>query len=145
MKPSPGRYDYPEHVSDIYVQAYGKDLEEAFVNAALGMMEVITDTSKVRAKEAVEEVIEAEDLQMLLYKWLEAILVRLDADQLVFSSFEVKIERMEKGYVLRALMRGEKFKPRYHRSGTHVKAVTLHDMEVEEPLGRARVKVLLDI
>jgi SHS2 domain-containing protein len=145
MKPCPGKYDYPEHTSDVYVQAYGSSLEEAFENAALGLTGVMTDVSLIRPEQTVEEIVEAEDVQMLLYKWLEAILVRLDAEQMVFSVFKVRIEDKDGKYVLKAVMKGEKFKPGYHTSGTHVKAVTLHDMEIEESLGRARVKVLLDI
>lgn len=145
VKPYPGKYDYPEHTSDIYVQAYGKSLEEAFENAALGLTEIITDTSKIRPEQIVEENIEAEDVQMLLYKWLETILIRLDAEQMVFSSFKVKIGKKEEKYVLKAVLRGERFKPGRHSSRTHVKAITLHDMEIEESPRRARVKVLLDI
>ncbi|MDW8034085.1 MAG: archease [Nitrososphaerota archaeon] len=145
MKSCPGKYDYPEHTSDIYVQAYGKDLDEAFENAALGLTGIITDVSLVRPEKVVEETVEAEDIQMLLYKWLEAILVRLDAEQMVFSEFDVKIERVGDTYILKAVMKGERFKPGYHTSGTHVKAVTLHDMEIEESYEKARVKVLLDI
>ncbi|MBO3800651.1 MAG: archease [Candidatus Brockarchaeota archaeon] len=145
MKPCPGKYDYPEHTSDVYVQAYGSNLEEAFENAALGLTGVITDISLIRPEQTVVEIVEAEDIQMLLYKWLEAILIRLDADQMVFSEFKVKIEKEENNYILRATMRGEKFKQGYHTSGTQVKAVTLHDMEIEETSKEARVKVLLDI
>ena len=145
MKPCPGKYDYPEHTSDVYVQAYGRSLEEAFENTALGSTGVITDVSRIRPKHAVEETVEAEDLQMLLYKWLAAILVRLDAEQMVFSVFNVKIERENGKYVLKAVMRGERFTPGWHASGTQVKAVTLHDMEIDESPSGARVKVLLDI
>lgn len=145
MKPCPGKYDYPDHTSDVYVQAYGKDLEEAFENAALGLTGVITDVSLIRPEQVVEETVEAEDVQMLLYKWLEAILVRLDAEQMVFSEFDVKIEKKKDLYILKSVMKGEKFRPDHHTSGTHVKAVTLHDMEIDESPGKARVKVLLDI
>jgi len=129
----------------VYVQAYGRSLEEAFENAALGLTGVVTDVSRIRPEQTVEETVEAEDLQMLLYKWLEAILVRLDAEQMVFSVFNVKIERESCKYVLKAVMRGERFKPGWHTGGTQVKAVTLHDMEIEEHPGKARIKVLLDI
>jgi len=145
VKPCPGKYDYPEHTSDVYVQAYGRSLEEAFENAALGLTGVVTDVSRIRPEQTVEETVEAEDLQMLLYKWLEAILVRLDAEQMVFSVFNVKIEREGCKHVLKAVMRGERFKPGWHTSGTQVKAVTLHEMEIEEYPGKARIKVLLDI
>lgn len=145
MRPCPRKYDYPEHVSDIYVQAYGKTLEEAFENAALGLTEIITDTSKISLEKTLEETVEAKDVQMLLYKWLEAILIRLDAEQMVFSSFKVKIKRGKKKHVLKAVLKGERFKPGYHTSGTHVKAITLHNMEIEESPRGARIKVLLDI
>lgn len=145
MRPCPGKYDYPEHVSDIYVQAYGKNLEEAFENAALGLTNIVTDPSRIRPETVVEETIEAEDVQMLFYKWLESILIRLDAEQTVFSVFDVKIDRENSKYVLKAVMKGERFKPGWHTSGTHVKAVTLHDMEIEESPGKARIKALLDI
>jgi SHS2 domain-containing protein len=145
VKPHPGKYDYLEHTSDVYVQAYGRSLEEAFENAALGLTGVVTDVSRIRPEQAVEETVEAEDFQMLLYKWLEAILIRLDAEQMVFSSFNVKIEKKDGKYVLTAVMRGERFKSEWHTSGTHVKAVTLHDMEIDESPGGARVKILLDI
>lgn len=145
MRPRPWKYDYPEHVSDIYVQAYGKTLEEAFENAALGLTEIITDTSKISLEKTLEETVEAKDVQMLLYKWLEAILIRLDAEQMVFSSFKVKIKRGKKKHVLKAVLKGERFKPGYHTSGTHVKAITLHNMEIEESPRGARIKVLLDI
>ncbi|MBO3832436.1 MAG: archease [Candidatus Brockarchaeota archaeon] len=145
MKPQPGKYDYPEHTSDVYVQAYGRSLEEAFENVALGLTGVMTDVSRINPEQAVEETVEAEDLQMLLYKWLEAILVRLDAEQMVFSVFNVKIEKGGDKYFLKAVMKGERFKPGWHTSGTYVKAVTLHDMEIYESACGARVKVLLDI
>jgi SHS2 domain-containing protein len=145
VKPCPGKYDYPEHTSDVYVQAYGRSLEEAFENAALGLTGVVTDVSRIRPEQTFEETVEAEDLQMLLYKWLEAILVRLDAEQMVFSVFNVKIERENGKYVLKAVMKGERFNPELHTSGTQVKAVTLHDMEIDKSPSGARVKVLLDI
>ncbi|HID60274.1 MAG TPA: archease, partial [Hadesarchaea archaeon] len=41
------RFEWVEHPSDIGFRAYGKDLAEAFENAALALFEVMVDTSKV--------------------------------------------------------------------------------------------------
>ena len=41
MKP----YELIEHTADTGLKAYGKDLSEAFKNAAIGMFDIITDNS----------------------------------------------------------------------------------------------------
>ena len=44
-----------EHTADVAFIAYGKDLNEAFENAAKAMFNVMTDISKVDKKEGREE------------------------------------------------------------------------------------------
>ena len=39
------RFEFLEHTADAYIIAYGKDLAEAFENAALAMFEVMTNTA----------------------------------------------------------------------------------------------------
>jgi len=44
-------YEFFEHTADVGIIARGNTLEEAFSNAAKAVFEVMTDTSKVEAKE----------------------------------------------------------------------------------------------
>ena len=42
------KYRYLSHTADVKFRAYGQNLEEAFVNAALAMFNVMVETSKVK-------------------------------------------------------------------------------------------------
>ena len=48
-------FRFLEHTADIYVEAHGKTLEEAFEEAALAMFESMTDTKNIlpKTKEAI--------------------------------------------------------------------------------------------
>lgn len=140
------RFEYLEHTADVYVAAYGASLEQAFENAALASTEVITDTDKIepRFEETVE--IEAHDLKALLYSWIEEFLVRLDADGLLYSRFNINfIEKSEKGFRLEAKIWGEEFDPEKHPQKLGIKAITYHRMEIDEQPGRVTLKFILDV
>ncbi|MEM2266294.1 MAG: archease, partial [Candidatus Hadarchaeales archaeon] len=82
------KFEWVEHPSDIGFRAYGKDLGEAFENAALALFEIMTDTGRVEPREEVEVELEAEDEQALLYDWLDRLLYFRDAEGLLLSRFE---------------------------------------------------------
>ena len=42
------KFKFLEHTADAKFQAYGKNMEEAFSNAALAMFSIITDTKKIK-------------------------------------------------------------------------------------------------
>lgn len=140
------RFEFLEHTADIYVAAYGRDLEEAFENAALAMFEVMTDTGKVVEK--LEETMEVEgfDKKALLYNWLEALLVRFETAENLYSRFRViRIQHIEEGFKLKARIYGEPFILEKHLSKVGVKAITYHRMEIEEKPQQATVRFILDI
>jgi SHS2 domain-containing protein len=140
------RFKFLEHRADVYIEAYGESLEEAFENAALATFETMTDTSKVVPM--VEETVEAEgfDEESLLYNWLEALLVRFEMTENLYSRFKIApIQHMGKGLRLEAKVYGEKFNPGRHQSKVGVKAVTYHRMEIEKKPDKVTVKFILDI
>jgi len=139
-------FEYLEHTADVYVAAYGHDLNEAFENAALAMFETMTDTKDVES--AVEETIEVEghDKESLLYNWLESLLTRFEVSNLLYSRFKVqKIEKSEKGFELRAVVYGESFNPERHQQKVGIKAITYHRMEVREETEMVTLRFILDI
>ena len=138
------KFEFFEVTADVGYKAYGKTLEEAFENAALAMFEVITDTSKIEPEIERKIEVESEDECALLYDWLSEFLVLLDVDYLVFSKFEVKIEKKEDGFSLKGTAWGEEFDPEIHESRAEVKAVTYHLMDVKQDNG-VIVQVILDI
>lgn len=122
------KYEFFEHTADIGIKAYGKTIEETFGNSALGISNIITNTEQVEPTKQIQIKTEAENLQALLYEWLEEIIIKFDTKRLIFSKFKVNIENKK----LEATCRGEKFKTDKHIIGTEVKAITYHMMNIEE-------------
>jgi len=131
-----------EHPSDIGIEATGATLAEAFEQAASGMMEIILDTAFVQSVQSRTINLHADDYEQLLVKWLTEILYLYDGQQFVSGSFQITIL---KNTMLTATIRGEVFHPDRHRTRLDVKAVTYHQMTIEEHLPGARVRVFLDI
>ena len=141
------RFEFLEHTADLYIAAYGKNLEEAFENAAYATFEGMTDVDKVQPQ--LEDTVEVEghDDQALLYNWLEALLIKFDVTGNLYSRFKITcIEKTSAGFKLKAKIWGEAFDAKRHLSKVGVKAVTYHQMEIlEGAKGTVTVKFILDI
>jgi SHS2 domain-containing protein len=126
------KWEHFEHTADIGIRGYGKTLEEAFENVAIALFEVMVDTSKVEKKTVKEVEAEGEDLQSLLYNFLEQLLIIHDIEGLVFRDFEVKIEKTNRSYKLKAKAYGEELDLEKHEPKEEVKAITYHEMEIKQ-------------
>lgn len=134
-----------EHMSDVYVEAYGPTMEEAFKEAGLALFDVISDTRDVRPDIEREVCAEGFDMESLLYNWLEQLLLLFDLDGFLASEIIVHgIERSGENLRIRATVRGERFDPSRHKHGIGIKSVTYALMEIVEDEVK-RVRFVLDI
>jgi SHS2 domain-containing protein len=141
-----GKFEFLEHTADVYIAAHGKTLEEAFENAALAMFEVMTDTETVSPdlEDSVE--VEAEDEYALLYSWLEALLVKFETQNMLYSKFQISsIAETTEGFKIKATVWGEKFNMEKHTQRVGVKAVTYHRMEIIKEIEKVTLEFILDI
>ena len=136
------RFDVLEHTADVGIVAYGSDLSELFANAAFGLFSLMVDTAGVQEEEERDIEVLGRDLETLLVRWLTELLYYLDAEEMLFSRFEI-IEMTETSLHARAY--GEQIDRLRHELGAGVKAITRHMLEVEEGPEGWRVQVLLDI
>ena len=134
------RYKFLEHTADAKFQAFGKNLEEAFSNAALAMFSIMIDPSKVKNKIKREFEVIGKDKKSLLYKFLEEILFLLDTEGFVLNKVE-KLEIVEDN--LKAVLVGDNIEG-YELSGD-IKAVTYNDMVIEEKDKAYMVQVVVDL
>ena len=140
------KFEFLEHTGDVYIAAHGKTIEKAFENAALAMFEVMTDTEKVSPEIADSVEVEAEDEYALLYSWLEALLVKFETTEMLYSIFKISsLEEIPEGFRIKATVWGEKFNAEKHTQKVAVKAVTYHRMEMIKETDHATVDFILDI
>jgi SHS2 domain-containing protein len=141
-----GKFEFLEHTADVFIAAHGMTLEEAYENAALAMFEVITETDKVNPdiEDFVE--VEAEDEYALLYSWLEALLVKFETENMLYSKFKISnLEETSGGFRIQATIWGEKFNAEKHTQKVAVKAVTYHRMEIIKEIDKVTLEFILDI
>lgn len=134
------RFELIEHTADTGLVAYGKNLTEAFANAAYGMFSIIAELEDVGEVESRPVAIEEADIEGLLFEWLNRLLYFFDVEMLIFKRFDI-IEFEDN--CLRANCYGEKYDRSRHRLKTGVKSATYHMMEVDRE--KNRVRVIFDI
>jgi SHS2 domain-containing protein len=139
-------YRFLEHTADVKVEAYGKTINEAFQEAARALSEIMTETSKIRPIIRKKIEIEAEDLQALLYEWLEKFIYLFDSEGLIFSEFIVEdIQQIEGKFKLKGEAAGEEFDESRHPQRTAIKAATYHEMKIKQSPKKIVLEFVLDI
>lgn len=144
MENTDEKFEFFDVTADAGFKSYGSTLEEVFENAALAMFEVMTDTYSIKHKIKKEIEVKSEDEYALLYDWLSEFLVILDSEFIVFSKFDVKIEKNGEEYILKGTAWGEEFDSKKHEIRAEVKAVTYHLMKIKKNNGYM-AQVILDI
>jgi len=129
--------------ADVAFDAYGKTLSEIFSNSALAMFEVMVDTSQIAQNEKREIKANGQDMESLMFNWLNELLVYVDSENLAFSRFDIEVD--EKNLRLAAECYGEPIDPKMHETRTVVKAATYHKMEIKNENGIWRARVIIDI
>lgn len=134
------KYKFLEHTADAKFLAYGKNLEEAFSNAAIAMFSVMTDTNKIKPFIEKKVEVKANDNEGLLYGFLEQLLILLDTEGFLLN----KVKKITiKDNKLNAIVVGDRFKEGYELHGD-VKAVTYHEMEIKKEKNKITIQVVVD-
>jgi SHS2 domain-containing protein len=141
-------YKYLEEIgtADIAFEATGSDLPELFTSAADATMNVMIenlDTIEPRETRHIE--LKNDEIDMLLFDSLQELIYFKDADRLLLRVREIRIEKRDGTYSLKATTAGEPLDAERHQQRADVKAVTLHDFRVEKIEGGWKASVLLDI
>jgi SHS2 domain-containing protein len=131
-----------EHPSDLGIEAYGNSRQEVFRNAALGLMSVIVETSRIEPGQERAVEIQALDRENLLVRWLTEILYLYDAEK--FLTAEMKFETLT-DTSLKAVLLGEQYDGSKHELKLDVKAITYHKLSVENHDNDWIARVFVDV
>ena len=140
------KYKFLEDVAiaDIAYEAYGKDLNELFENAAFAIFEMSANLETVDAEEKIEFELESDKVENLLYDFLSEILFLKDSKYMVFKKVKVLIKQNKK-YQLKAVLEGEAINPEKQQLENDIKAVTMHMFEVKKEKSGYKATVVVDI
>ncbi|HMB44931.1 MAG TPA: archease [Candidatus Methanoperedens sp.] len=140
------KYEYLYHIADAKFRAFGLTLEESFENAAIALFNVMIDTSNMKGIQERKIELTSPDIKMLLVEWLSELLYLFEVDEIIFSEFRIdKIEKKGEDFSLKGKASGVPIDLLYHKFDTQVKAVTFHELEVEQDnKGGFWVQVVLD-
>lgn len=131
-------------IADIAYEAYGKNLNELFENAALAIFELSAELKTIDAKEKVEFALENEKIDNLLYDFLSEILFLKDSRYMVFKKVKVSIKENGK-YHIKALLEGDTINPQKQKLENDIKAVTMHMFELKKEKSGWKATVVVDI
>jgi len=141
-------YRYLEDVAtaDAAFEACGTTLEETFLSAAeatIGVM--IANPESIRARERISIHLENDELDMLLFDFLQEIIFFKDSRRLLLRMNSLHIDLAGSPLTLTAEAVGETMIQGHHPLLTDVKAVTLHLFSIKQDEHGWKATVVLDI
>ena len=138
-------YEILEHTADIGIAAYGKTKKEIFINAAKGMFEIISGGTKNLKENFYDKIkLEADNLEGLLFAWLNELLYISETKLVILNKFEIEDLSNNK---IAAEVRGMKINRLGCKIKREIKAVTYHRLEIkkDEESGLWSVQIIFDI
>ncbi len=132
-------YRFIDHTADIAFEVWGKDVKELIENATLAFYDAFVHVEKLDKNRTVDLSIEAEEVDLLLYKWLNELLYLLDTE--FFAAREVSVNASE--FKVEGILIGSRVTREIVK--VQPKAITMHNYRVEKEEGGYRTVIVVDI
>lgn len=137
---------------DVGIRAFGKNIENAFIHAALGMFSLITSLKTIAEEKTIDVTVESDSLDGLLVSWLNELIFHFDTYGFIGKKITIHelIPRVAQtgslqAYKLKATISGEEFDPQRHDRKLLIKAATYHKLSVEKANSIWEIHVIFDI
>jgi SHS2 domain-containing protein len=127
---------------DIGLTAFGGSLQEAFVNAAIGMYNLMTGLDAVVMTKTIDVSVENQSSDGLLVSWLNELIFHFDTYGFIGKKIDIK---EFSGKRISASIAGEEFDPDRHEGRLLIKAATYHQLRIEKKDERWEISVIFDI
>jgi SHS2 domain-containing protein len=141
-QPHPEIYEPLSHTADLGMIAYGRNLPELFTHAAWAMFDLMSDATTIRPRQTITVEVEGIDLEDLMVRWLSELLYHYDTERFLCCAATFTVLEATR---LTATVQGELLEPSRHPIDTEIKAVTYHQIAVEQVDGRWQTRVIFDL
>jgi len=132
-------------MTDVIVEAYGNSLEVAFANSARALVNAMFELSEVIPDKEFDIYAEGHDLEILLYNWLEKVMLLVLVDKIVVSDLKVIISQSNGACSIKGIAKGEQIDLEKHHYKIEIKGVTYHEMEIKQDCKNVIIRYLLDL
>jgi SHS2 domain-containing protein len=136
-------YKLLEHATDAFIEVTAPSLEESFIRAGESVVDITLDQKLVEEKEQRTLSVTGEDLDLLLFNWLEEVIYQLITEGFAIHRLSLKIEKNSE-YKISATAFGEEIDLKKHQFKVEIKAPTFHLMEIKQN-GDVTMRFLLDL
>ena len=131
-----------EHTADLGLRVHAGTLEELLAEAARGLLTMLVANPKtVRPVHARKVELAGSEPGYLLFDWLNELLYAFETEKLLLAEFDVQLRDGK----LTANCRGEPMDPTRHAMDHEVKAITYHQLRVEQTTAGWEAEVIVDI
>jgi SHS2 domain-containing protein len=138
-----GKYEFFDHMADVGIVVEGDTLQDLFATAAAGLMAWIGPPPEGPLLEDKLSV-EAEEKEELLVRWLQEILCRFFLRHAYLTGVREIVVDLEEGRVDASVV-SKAWDESRSRDYQEVKAVTYHQLRIEQQGAAWRAGIILDI
>ncbi len=130
--------------ADVGLVATGRDLEELFTDAAIGLTAIMVDGEGLDDRRRLSFELEEENLDDLFYKWLSELIYYKDAEEFLLKRCVLQVAANHK-IRLKAELFGDTIDPGRHVLKIDVKAVTYYRFRIEKVRDQWQGEVVFDL
>lgn len=138
-------YRLLEHTADLGIEVSAGTVEELFRESLRAMTDCLTRLDRVGIDETRGVALEASGLEQLLVSWLTEAIYLHETEGLVLADGIVQIEKSNDGWSLTGSLSGEPFDLSHHGLKVLIKAVTFHQLEVQQREEGWTARIIFDI
>jgi len=142
----PYRYLDDIAIADAAFEAWGKSAEEMLVSASDATVNImVNDLDVIRYRHYRHLQIAENQLDMLLFQLLQELIYYKDAEQLLLRVRTIRLEQQDGSWIADVELAGETIDPDRHDLVVDVKAITLHQFDVQQTASGWTVSVIVDV
>ncbi len=128
------------HTADTGIEVYGKNIEELFLNSAMGLYKIM-GVEYDEGENFLEIKLEATSLEELLIKFLNELIYLTEIKKIGGNFEKIDIEKNKDRHVLNATLKIRKIKS----TEKEIKAATYHNLKIENVKDGFKTTIIFDL
>ena len=136
------KYKLIDHTADFGIHVFGTDLKDLFSNAAFAMFDQITIVKDLQPEKELKIHVTGSDWPDLMVNWLRELLYLWTGKELLVKHIDIQ---MLSEYNLTATLRIDPFKSDRHVITNDIKAVTYHQIQVNQVAKGWESRIIFDV